>query len=615
MASKIRVLDEHTINKIAAGEVIESPASVVKELVENSIDAGSTSITIEIRGGGRQLIRISDNGCGMNRDDAILSLERHATSKIKQVEDIESIDTMGFRGEAIPSIASISKFMLLTASADDEQENGTMLIVEGGKILDCKKAPRSFGTTIEVKSLFYNVPVRRKFQKSPAHDSNEILKTVTLLSLCNPQVKFELIDNQKIEIQTHVKSDNFKELLKERVSALMGPDFINSSTYVENHNQDISLKGYVGLPHAARLNRTGQYLFINNRAVSSSFISYLIKEAFSTSIPSNRHPVFILYLNLPGDLVDVNVHPQKKEVRLRQQDDLRALITKTIKESISFDNFETTENFEIPTYLQTFNKDEDQDRDVSSNIFSFSRVEESLRNEYDKVIASLALDKPQAKIEATFLKSPLSTTVERKSAPRVIATIKGFIIIDAATLKDWKDVELDSLCLIDQKSAHARVIFEELLDKKSDQLGVQSLLIPVPIDLSIHEANLLKLHLELLNEKGIDINESGPHQFLVSSLPSIFGNIDINKFIQDLLEDLTGFKEEQFVEKKLEFLLSQMALKISVQQSKTLQQYEAETLVKKLFTCKQPFYCPKGKATLTTLSCEEIIKKFQKESA
>ena len=236
-SSKIRVLDEHTINKMAAGEVIESPASVVKELVENSLDAQATDICVEIKSGGRQLIRVTDNGCGMNPDDALLCLERHATSKIKEVEDIQSIFTMGFRGEAIPSIASISKFILLTCA---QEGKGTLLIVEGGKIIQCGEAVRSQGTTIEVKSLFFNVPVRKKFQKSPAYDANEILKIITILSLGHPHVKFQMIDNEKSVLQTGMPIEtDFKEQMKDRIATVLGAEFIKACSPLDIANDII----------------------------------------------------------------------------------------------------------------------------------------------------------------------------------------------------------------------------------------------------------------------------------------------------------------------------------------------------------------------------------------
>ena len=298
MVSKIRVLSENSINKIAAGEVIENPASVVKELVENSLDAGATDICVEIKGGGRQLIRVTDNGSGMSADDALLCLERHATSKIRDVQDIHQITSLGFRGEAIPSIASISKFMLLTC-LHEKSEEGTLVIVEGGNILKCAPAACSPGTTIEVKSLFFNVPVRKKFQKSPAYDTTEILKMLSLLALGHPDIKFQLISNQEILLNAPAPlSTSFDDQLGERINAVLGSEFFQGTCHAQGSKGDLELQGYIGLPACTRHNRTGQFLFINKRAVFSPLISYAVREGYGPSLSTNRHPLFVLHLNL-----------------------------------------------------------------------------------------------------------------------------------------------------------------------------------------------------------------------------------------------------------------------------------------------------------------------------
>src|ERR1700733_11151590 len=318
MPSRIGVLDEHTINQIAAGEVIENSASVVKELLENAIDAGSTEISVEIKAGGRQLIRVTDDGCGMCRDDAILCLERHATSKIRNLEDVYSIGTMGFRGEAIPSIASISKMTILTC--EEEGKEGTLVMVDGGKIINCVSAARSRGTTIEIKSLFFNVPVRKKFQRSPTYDGIEILKVVSIQALAHPEIKFQLIHNQNHELSLMSQTnEDFLSQLGGRVSSVVGSEFKAGLKTASFDKEKYHVQGFLGLPTYTRHNRTGQYLFINRRAVFSPFISYAVREGYGTSLATNRHPVYVLHLTLPGYLIDVNVHPQKREVRLHQE--------------------------------------------------------------------------------------------------------------------------------------------------------------------------------------------------------------------------------------------------------------------------------------------------------
>jgi DNA mismatch repair protein MutL len=604
------MLDEHTINKIAAGEVIESPASVIKELVENSLDAGSTDICIEIKGGGRQLIRITDNGCGMNRDDALLCLERHATSKIKEVEDIQDIFTMGFRGEAIPSIASISKFMLHTATEESKDE-GTMLLVDGGRILQCGSAIRSRGTTIEVKSLFFNVPVRRKFQKSPAYDSNEILKVVTLLALCNPSVKFQLIDNQKTEIQTAVSGSNFQEHLEERIGSIMGQEFIKGCCSVDISKGSYSLKGFIGLPSFSRQNRTGQYLFINKRVVTSPLISFIVRDAYGTTLQTNRHPIFVLHLDVPREIVDVNVHPQKKEVRLKQETDLREMLSKGIAQALhkgatsthSLFSSKPIEQVEEPIPSFAY------EMPVIKPAFSLTAKEDFSKDDYKPYSHSTLVTQ-----DRTY-NQPLLLNPEKLKgqSPKVLTTIPRYIILDTLSLHAWKDLPKETLCLIDQKAAHSRVVFENLSSNKLKK-GIQSLLIPVPLKLNTIETDLLKLHIDNLNEHGLHIHEIGLNSFLIDAIPDIFGNIDLEKFIKDLISNLSHFEVDNLIEKEIEKQIALAASYASVTNQKLLRFEEAQALIDQLFLTEMPLICPQGKPTLSFFTEDELMKKFQKRS-
>lgn len=607
MPSKIRLLDELTINKIAAGEVIESPASVVKELVENSLDAGATEICVEIKSGGRQLIRITDNGCGMNRDDALLCLERHATSKIKEVEDIQSIFTMGFRGEAIPSIASISKFTLLTAPQDGGE--GTVLIIEGGKILQCGSAVRSPGTTIEVKSLFFNVPVRRKFQKSPVYDANEILKMMTLLSLGHPQIKFQLIDNQKNELQTGAPPQaSFKEQLKDRIAAVMSHEFVAGCYFVDKMQEPYSLQGYIGNPSLARVNRSGQYLFINHRAVFSPLISYLIREAYGTTLPTHKHPVFVLHLSLPGEVVDVNVHPQKKEVRIRQEGGLKDLVLKGIQEAIH----QGSRNLH-----PVFNKLEDPEevRPTAAHSLSvqpafslYPKAERELLKEYEPLPALPPLHLKSR--QDHFLFDPL--VEQKRPFPRVLGTISNYILLESSSLDPWKAVSPEALCLVDQKNAHARVIFENLQKAQSGPLAIQSLLVPYALQLTSPEASVLRSHLEIFNRAGIQIHEVGAHSFMIDAIPQIFGNIDMGKLVIDLLSNVRDFQENDPIGRSMEKKIAKIASQAAINGNKRLQIAEAQGLINQLFSCETPFLCPYGKSVIVSFTAEEIAKKFQK---
>ena len=562
MPSKIRVLDEITINKIAAGEVIQNPASVVKELVENTIDAGSTDICVEIKGGGRQLIRVTDNGCGMNQDDALLCLERHATSKIREIDDIHALVTMGFRGEAVPSIASISKFTLLTC----HETKGTLIIVDGGKIIKCSEAARDPGTTIEVKSLFFNVPVRKKFQRSPTYDANEILKVITIQALGHPEIKFQLISNQQSILLTRSQ-----EKLGERISSVLGSDY---SCQVDFKKGDFHIQGYIGLPDNTRHNRTGQFLFINKRAVFSPLINFAIKDGYGTSLPTNRHPVYVLHLTMPGSLVDVNVHPQKREVRLRQEQMLKETIFQAVDQALQ--QVGVSFSFEKPdvTLLPM---------ETAAPPFELPKFEPPPVEKY-----------PQTFEQPQFFSEEIQPYI-----PRVIATLPRFLL-----LEDEKGLQL-----VDQKAARSRIIYEKVL--RCD-LPVQTLLIPHTFEVSSIETARLKDYLDDLNRMGIQIEEFGPNTFVIHALPQFFDQADIKSLVMEIVNSLHEFQDEKVLEKEKEKWLALSASRATLGPNKKLSLGEAQSLVAQLMQCEKPSLCPKGKPTMKLITSEEMTKLFER---
>lgn len=618
MPSRIRVLDEHTINKIAAGEVIENPASVVKELVENSIDAGATEICVEIKGGGRQLIRVTDNGCGMNRDDALLCLERHATSKIKAVEDIHEISTMGFRGEAIPSIASISKFTLLTCPIDGRgPENGTMVIVDGGRVFQCCDAVRNPGTTIEVKSLFFNVPVRKKFQKSPNYDANEILKMVSVIALGYPHIQFELISQQKPILTTHASAEkSFTESLENRIKEVLGPEFMSGLIPIENATEGYRIQGFVGLPHFNRHNRTGQFIFINHRAIQSPLLSFCIKESYGTTLAPNRHPVFVLHLEMPGSTVDVNVHPQKREVRVRQEHILKTMLTKAIEEALQSNAFtpETpalqdasfSSPFRMP--LPSYSPEE---------FFAMERqpyLQPAPTISKDRLLKDTDIDPPMERIPFTrppaIKQHPVFFPQEQAAPPaRVIGTIRKYIIVDGGRFEQAHS----GIAFIDQRAAHARVIFEHLCKvQSSSPLMLQSLLIPYTWETSPAEAAVIREQMTFFNELGIKIHEIGPSAFLIDALPALFGNMDIQLLVNDVIHRLQECRDDSRQLRRREKEIASAASRAAVSQNKQLRLEEAQNLVDRLMQCESPFQCPQGQPTIAFLNPDEIQKLFSK---
>lgn len=613
MASKIRILDEQTINQIAAGEVIENPASVVKELIDNSLDAGATEITVEIKGGGRQLIRITDNGSGMNEDDALLCLERHATSKIKKVDDIQSLWTMGFRGEAIPSIASISKFTLLTCPTESATQTGTFISVEGGKVLKCAPAVRSPGTTIEVKSLFFNVPVRRKFQKAPVYDANEILKMMTSLALANPSVKFELISDLEKPLSTAlVPEGDFQLQLAERIRSTLGNEFLTTLVSVSGSCEECRLEGFIGLPAYTRPNRTGQYIFINRRPIVSPLISFAVRDSYGTTLSANRHPIFVLHFTMPGDLVDVNVHPQKKEVRLRQDQMIKEMITNAISTGLQNCGLvHTTE----PSFTSYDSIPIDSEPKVEFKpSFHFAKADFT-----PTPFHAWTSPKPQEPIKAPPIAVPqeLFTAPTTTPPPRVLATLPRYVLLDVSTLGEKFSSAMlskDGLCLIDQKAGHARIIFEKLLklNKAERHIELQSLLIPYTLEMNAVDSAILGEHLLDLNQIGIEIKEFGAQTYIVDAIPQIFGNIDVATFIKDIVQGMRDVQDDKMYKREIERRIAISASRASMSADRRLTLDEAQMLVNQLVQCEMPFVCPFGKPTIVSLSAAELAKQFQK---
>lgn len=603
MPSIIRVLDDETINKIAAGEVIENPASVVKELVENALDAGATDICIEIKGGGRQLIRISDNGCGMSYDDAVLCFERHATSKLRSIDNLHDTLTMGFRGEAIPSIASISKLTLLTCTHDSGAE-GTMVLTEGGRMLKTCAAARSPGTTFEVKSLFFNVPVRKKFQKSPSYDTNEIAKIIGKIALANPSIKFELISNEQPLLSVkQPRHEEIKEQLAERVREVLGDDFLEGCCYIESSHDECHLHGYIGLPAYTRHNRTGQYLFIKRRPIFSPLVNNAIREGYGTTLPTNRHPVFVLHLDMPGDFVDVNVHPQKREVRLRQEQTLKRMICQTVDKGLQ----------DAGIVLTSFFKEES-----FSSYVSDSPPETFAGYTFVSDPGFIEPERPFFKpepIEIRSIKSEserpspqLFDAIPKVPTPKILGTLSKFILVDASSVNQGAT---EGLCLIDQRAAHSRIIFEKLIaEDERASIEVEHLLVPYTLQLTPVEGATLLENIDMLNSLGIHIKEFGTNTFIIDAIPKIFGSIDIESFVYDLIKGLCEADSNDHYKQEKEKRIALAASRISISSKAKLSIEEAQELVKRLLLCKQPKICPSGKATMIHISSAELAKQF-----
>jgi len=574
MACKIRILDEKTINQIAAGEVIESPASVVKELVDNAIDAGATKIVVEAVNSGRQLLRIQDNGCGMGHDDALLCIERHATSKIRSLDDLWALETMGFRGEALSSVASISEFKLLTApfNPNCEQSEGSSLHVSGGKIVSHEKVKCLSGTTIEVRSLFFNVPARKKFLKSPAKDASDIIKVLLQAALANPKVAFELILNHKREFSWQAM------LLEARIKEVLGQEFFSELLSVSYKNDGVYIHGFIANPTFSRPTRSHQYLFVNSRPISSLALSHAAKEAYGSSLDPLRHPAFVLFVDIAADALDVNVHPQKKEVRFSFEDELKkALIT-----AVSTALFSRHAPVAKP-YLSL--------QPSVTTVSSFSTA------------TSASDQKPwqQPAIQYTF-----DLQQEPSHSINVHTVLDDFILADVSFPAETRlpdGFEQDSLYVISASRALSRLAFDGSTHNRDVAKGaVQTLLVPVFIELSVNEASQLRAIMSKLEQTGIMINDFGKASFLVQGIPNYLEYACIEEIIRKLLENETSLDD-------IPVRLARACK--TTKFTKRLSRDAASHVVKKLLECVNPFVCPVGDKIICALTKSELEKKFR----
>lgn len=553
----IHVLSSQTINKIAAGEVIENPSSVVKELVENAVDAGATQITIEVERGGFSLIRISDNGIGMKKEDLLLSIERHATSKIKDAEDLEEIMTMGFRGEALASIGAVSKLKMISTYQDEE--HGHEIVCTGGKLSNPQSASREQGTTLEVRALFFNVPARLKFQKSPQASQNAISKVMTKFALAYPHLSIRYYADGKEMVVVN------PETLEERCLPLMGSGFVKEAMGVAFSEGEFKMTGLIGNPLHAKTNRLGQSLFVNGRAVYSPEISQAIYEGYGTRLSHHLHPSFVLSLTLPPDLVDVNVHPQKREIRLRDSFRVQDKIRKGI--------------------LSAFQKGQKEMPSMPRQVWKIDaplKVQETF-------------DLPPAEEIDSFVKDDLS----------VIGIVGSYAMIHSTSMIELAAEE--GFLMVDLEGATARIRYERFLSH--DPLPMQTLLFPMTFELTPNEGKELAQHLDEIRKMGIDLRPFGEGSFIVDALTP-----DLEEEgLQGLLENLAQVFDQKLVEKEREKKLALSASYSARSQKKQWSVSEAKKVIEALMKTSSPYYCPKGGKTVVEFGHETLKRLFQKK--
>jgi len=578
---------------------VERPASVVKELLENSLDAGSRRIIVEIEKGGRSLIRVSDNGIGMNHDDALLSIERYATSKIYKEPDLYSIQTLGFRGEALPSIASVSCFTL--ESKDEVSPVGTRIEVEGGKIKDVSQVGAPVGTLITVRQIFFNTPARRKFLKSINTEMNHIADTVANIALGWHNVQFRLFHNEKV-IKTWTSGNDPVH----RVTDILGNDVKDELNKIEYVNPFISLSGWIASPKISRSTSRGIYIYVNGRFVKDRIIQHAIFEGYSGRLVKGQFPMAVLFIKVPPDQVDVNVHPAKNEVRFAHQNKIHEAVSEGVSESlykrdifVSFSSNSPDISEQDAIFVQ--NDDDTADYIVSEPAASFNLIKKKEMLQVEKK-------------DVNTIITDQSDLWEKKSRGdiRIIGQFQGTYILCES--------QADGLLMIDQHAAHERIIFEHLKNQNAADYHIQKLLISEIIDLKNREAEILEKLIPNFKEIGLEIEHFGGNTFAVKAVPAIFGNREIKPLITDIAEkiieitrgDETDTGAEHLINRIIDESLMIIACHSAVKANRNLSDHEVNMLLEQLSQCESPSFCPHGRPTWIQLSKSFIEKSFHR---
>ena len=588
--SRIRLLPEILASQVAAGEVVERPASVVKELVENSIDAGAHKIEVSVKRGGISVIRVVDDGCGMDRDDALLSLERHATSKIRTSADLAAIATLGFRGEALPSIASVSRFRLTTR--EPEAVAGTEIIVAGGRIETVRDGGEAPGTQIEVRSIFYNLPARRKFLRSENTESRNIEHQLHLQATGHPEIAFAFVRDERVAFQLPAASS-----LVERIRDLYGSELVERLLTVEESagSSKIRIRGLIGQAGVSRQSRAQQLVFVNGRAIESPVLTAALREGYHTALMKGQFPVTFLFLDLDPAAVDVNVHPAKREVRFRDPGFVREAVVAAIRRTLESGRRDWQQQFQRPAASPApIPQEHIPPPPIEQRQFTEPEV--------TGVIPS------RAEGEGSH-KQPNAWPTE--DAINVSGTSQQFQIIGVLNKLYVLMENQDGLVLVDQHAAHERILFEELRRRMEEQ-GVpsQRLLLAQTFELAPRDAEWVERNAATLQKMGIGIEPFGQNAFKIDSLPTFLDLSDPVTFMRKVIDGLKSASNGSSAMRLGEDMIAKTVCRHAVKANDPLRYLEVEKLISDLLECDLPYCCPHGRPTMIQISHTELEKKF-----
>ncbi len=603
---KIYVLDEATINKIAAGEVIERPASIVKELAENSVDAGATAISIEIQEGGKAYINVSDNGCGIMKEDMEHVFFRHATSKIKSSKDLQGILTLGFRGEAMASIAAVSEVELTTKA--DEDTAGSRVIIKGGKLIENTDIGYPTGTSVTVRNLFFNTPARLKFLKSDTSEQGAIVDIVEKLALTNTGISMKLTVNNKVVLHTPGNGDLLSVIL-----CIYGKSMAKAMLPLDYSNDIISIDGYIGKPEIAKGNSTYMTFSINRRYIKNRMMAEAMKQAYKTLLMNNRYPFSVINIDIKSDMIDVNVHPTKQEIKFSDDRAIFNTLYVAVKNCLNnnrliFESFGDTSEPQAATAAAYQNT-----RSEASTIFERKGEYEPAKNNFDQLsfrneeATTPRIDSFQKQFN--YDRKP-ETSEPQKEVRQMPHTLEINIIGQLFGTYVLGQQE-DTFYLIDQHAAHQRIMFENIKEKYNTRsISMQELMIPIIIELSPAEKLLYSENSLIFQNLGFEIEWFGENTLAIRAIPIIMGEPCTGEFFSNILDSLR--EAGGSATSPLEKIIISMACKNAIKAGDSITPEETRELIDRLMKTNQPYTCPHGRPTIITMSRYELEKKFKR---
>ncbi len=578
----IQQLPDHLINQIAAGEVVERPASVIKELVENSLDAGAQTVQIDVVAGGQKLIRIRDDGGGINKDEMVLALSRHATSKISSLDDLEAVASLGFRGEALPSIASVARLALYSRTPD--QDSAWRVEADGGKICDAIPAAHPTGTTVEVHDLFYNTPARRRFMRTERTEFGHIEKWVRRLALSRPEIGFTLSHNQRVVLQTPAAKSIEEQ--RQRIAKICGDAFAEQCVVLEREAEGIALFGWIGLPTFNRSQPDMQYWFVNGRSVTDKTLAHAVRHAYRDVLFHGRYPAYVLNLTMDPASIDANAHPAKHEIRFRDGRRVHGVVSQSV--SVALQDTRPGGHNVAPIPMTRESVFHQGSMPLQSRP-STSGVRETLAAYRAMATAPSLADVPENATEVP----PLGFAVAQLAGVYILAENK------------------DGLVIVDTHAAHERITYEKLKKSFDDRKLVrQPLLVPESISIAQSEADLIEQSGRLLANLGLVVDRTGPTSVMVREVPALLKDSDVESLLRDVLSDLSEAGQSNRIEDAGDDYLATMACHHSVRANRLLTIDEMNALLREMERTERADQCNHGRPTWTSVSMSELDRLF-----